>query len=459
MLASLAASYLRREAAPLPDLATFMSRTRIEVAAGPHDTTRVPFVLWPAQRDVVLPALRERLLVFLKARQLGLSWLLCGYVLHQCAQRPDQTWLLFSQGLLEANELARRISLLHHSYERPHELPRLIKDNTGALGWDNGSRALSLPATRRAGRSFTASGVILDEYAFMQWGPELLAAVKPTIDAGGQLIVLSSADGLGTPFHQFWEVAKGGASGYRAVFLPWQARPDRGPDWRAQKLAESNGDEAAVLREYPENDIEAFTAAVGLIFGGVWADGPPDGSVTEAADYVPGGGAVVWAVDDGYVGSMDPATGTYTDSSHPRVFLLAQERPDGSIVIFDEHYAVETLEGAHIAAVLGLPYPTPSTAVVDKSAAALKGHLHAAGVATISKAPGVEESIKVLRGQLALDKHRRRRIIVHPRCRHLRREFASYRRDARGAIIKAFDHGIDALRYLAWLKRHEAAHD
>lgn len=455
--ADAALAALSLQVQPLPALADFLPRTKIEDPSGQAGAL-VPFDLWPAQRDAVLPVLQsERLIVFLKARQLGLSWLTCGYALHQCLSRPGQTWLYFSQGLLEAQELARRTSLMYHHYDG--DKPVITRDNTGDLAWDNGSRVLSLPATKKAGRSFTAAGVVLDEWAFMAWGRELLGAVKPTVDAGGQLILISSADGNGSAYHQFWQAAATGEGGYKAVFLPWTARPDRGPGWRDQKLVEANGDTASVLREYPENDVEAFTAAVGLIFGGVWSDGPDDGSVREAADYLDGAGPVLWAVDDGYAGARDPRTGAFTPSSHPRVFLLVQERPDGTLCVFDESYAIETLEGPHIATVQALPYPGPDVAIVDKSAASLKGHLHAAGVATTSKAPGVEESIKVLRAALAADKNGRRRILVHPRCRQLRREFASYRRDAAGAIIKAHDHGVDALRYLAWAKRHEVTND
>jgi hypothetical protein len=38
--------------------------------------------------------------------------------------------------------------------------------------------------------------------------------------------------------------------------------------------------------------IEAFTAAAGLVYD-IWSDGPPDGNVTEDADYIPDGGPVL----------------------------------------------------------------------------------------------------------------------------------------------------------------------
>ena len=396
---------------------------------------------------------QERLIVFLKARQLGISWLACGFALWLATQYSGQAILAYSQGQLEANELIRRTSLLYREHRDP--LPPLTRDNTGLLEWGNGSRMLSLAATRRAGRSFTASLAILDEWAFMQWGRETLAAVKPTIDAGGKLFIISSADGQGTAYHQFWEQAKAGASGYTPIFLPWHARPDRGPDWRDQKLVESGGDTASVLREYPANDLEAFAAATGLVYD-VWSDGPADGNVTEDADYVPDGGRVLWACDDGYEGTLDARTGRFTASSSPRVVLLVQERLDGTICIFDESYEVKTLEEDQIARVLARPYPAPDFAVVDSAAAALRGRLRDVyGIGTYGKPGDIEESIKVTRRMLAKDTNGVRRVRVHPRCAHLRWELASYRRDDKGRPIDALNHGPDALRYLAWKMRHD----
>lgn len=444
----------RQEALRARPLADFLARTQIEVPSGAADTAMVPFGLWPAQHDVLAEMTRERLIVFLKARQLGISWLTCGFVFADCTLHDGRPWLLFSQGQLEANELTRRIGLMYRHHADVADLPPLVKDNTGELAWANGSRVISLPATKKAGRSFTAAGVVLDEWAFMLYGREVLAAVKPTIDAGGKLFIISSADGNGTPYHQFWSAAKSAASGYRAIFLPWTARPDRGPAWRDEKLAEANGDTASVLREYPANDIEAFTHAVGLIYD-VWADGPEGGNVTEAADYAPDAGDVVWFVDDGYAGERDRATRQWTAQSHPRVFLLAQIRHDGSVHIFAETYAAQLLSDQHIADVLALPYPRPAYAVVDKSAAELKGRLHAEGVYTRNGPANVEESIKELRRALAADANGRRRVLVHPRCADLRAEMTSYRRDTAGAIVKAFDHGPDALRYGLWALRYE----
>ena len=197
-----------------------------------------------------------------------------------------------------------------------------------------------------------------------------------------------------------------------------------------------------------------WVQATGLIYD-QWSDGPPDGNVTEDAEYIPEGGPVLWFVDDGYSGSLDQKTGLFTAASHPRVFLLVQLRADGTICQFAEDYAVGTLSNTHIDTVRALGYPDPEYAVVDKSAAELKGRLYAANIYTRNGAPMVEESIKEFQRALARDTNGRRRYLVHPRCRIFRAEMASYRRDTDGKILKQHDHGPDAARYGCWALRHD----
>lgn len=176
-------------------------------------------------------------------------------------------------------------------------------------------------------------------------------------------------------------------------------------------------------------------------------------SVTSAADYVPGGGPIFWAVDDGYAGERDPITGLYTATSHPRVFLIIQQRSDGGFNIIDEHHTILTEADQQLADVMALPYPLPDYAAVDKSAAQLKGKLFNKGIYTRNSPPSVEESIKEFRSALAKDANGWRKFLINPRCKLLISEFGHYRRDANGKPIKQFDHALDAGRYFAWTQR------
>lgn len=197
-----------------------------------------------------------------------------------------------------------------------------------------------------------------------------------------------------------------------------------------------------------------WVQATGLVYD-VWSDGPPDGNVTDGARYIEGGGEIIWGVDDGYSGARDAATGMYTATSHPRVFGLYQVRHDGTLVRFAESYAVKELSERHIADVLALPYPAPDYAVVDSSAAELRGRLAEADIPAFGGTHPVEEGIKVMRRFVAPDANGRRRLLVSPDCTHFRAEMASYRRDNDGKLVKQFDHGPDECRMVCWKLRNE----
>ncbi|MEO7718154.1 MAG: terminase family protein [Capsulimonas sp.] len=235
----------------------------------------MPFHLWPAQVKVLWLFLVARLILILKARQLGISWLCCAYALWLCLFHPGKLVLIFSKGQLEANEMLRRISVL---YERLPEwmlaaLPQRVKDNTEVQAWANGSSVMSL--SKAGGRSFTASLAILDEAAHIQGSRELYMALKPTIDAGGRLIILSTANGLGNLFHLLWTRAVAGKNTFKTIFLPWWARPARDRAWYEAQRAEAT-DPDQVKQEYPSTANEAFVASGRVRFAGDWINAQTD---------------------------------------------------------------------------------------------------------------------------------------------------------------------------------------
>lgn len=224
--------------------------------------TVIPFKLWPAQIKLIWLLMVTRLVVVLKARQLGISWLVCAYVLWLCFFQEGRVALFFSQGQLEADELIRRVKAM---YTRLPEWmlaagPKLTIDNTSELEWSSGSNIKSLPATKKAGRSLTASVVLMDEFAFLEWGETLYSAAKPVIDGGGQFFIVSTANGEGTLFHTLWQNAVAALNNFKAVFLPWWTRPDRTQEWYAalSRDAVTPLQIQTIRQEYPGTPDEAF---------------------------------------------------------------------------------------------------------------------------------------------------------------------------------------------------------
>lgn len=241
--------------ADVPDVADFIARLTIEEPQG-QQSTLVPFDLWPEQRRALEVIQTAPRLIILKARQLGITWLILAEDLWDCLHHPGVVVLYFSKGQLEADELIRRVAGMYERYDGTKS--RLVKQNGSELVWDNGSRMRSLPATPSAGRSFTATKVRFDEFAFMQWGQQVYTAAKPTIDGGGKLIVFSTANGEGDAFHTLWEGAIKGLNSFATLFLPWHARPSRDAAWYARVESDALTS-AEMRREYPGTPEDAFS--------------------------------------------------------------------------------------------------------------------------------------------------------------------------------------------------------
>ena len=117
----------------------------------------VPFRLWPAQYRTLQKVEENLQVIILKARQLGLTWLLVCYALWMMTFRPGTGILLFSRRDDEASELLDRMKGVHA------RLPGFLRatptvDNEhefsfGALG----SEAKAFPTTKHSGRTYTAT--------------------------------------------------------------------------------------------------------------------------------------------------------------------------------------------------------------------------------------------------------------------------------------------------------------
>lgn len=222
----------------------------------------LPFRMWPAQLTTLEQIATQRLLIVLKARQLGLSWLALCYVLWVMLFQPAATALVFSKREDEAVELlSNRLKGIYARLPRWMQAQAVTADSRLDWSLSNGSSANGFPTT--GGRSYTGSIVLVDEADFVEDLDGLLNAVKPTIDAGGQMIMISTVDKAepNSPFKNIYRAAKRGDTEWRPVFLPWHARPGRDEAWYAAQKADVLARTGALddlHQEYPATDTEAL---------------------------------------------------------------------------------------------------------------------------------------------------------------------------------------------------------
>ena len=287
-----------------------------------YDATRrewIPFDLWPAQVDALATLQQQRQTVILKARQLGLSWLTLGYALWLMLFHPAAAVLFFSRRDEEAKYMLSDERLRGMFTRLPEWLRSGIAATTsGAHEWtlSNGSSARAFPTT--GGRSYTATLAVVDEADFCDDLDALLNAVKPTIDAGGALVLLSTADKSKplSPFKRIYRAAQAGQNDYAPIFLPWSARPDRTPAWYAQQRRDvfaRTGSYDDCDQEYPATDTEALQGrSLDKRFPAPWLDACKAVRNPLVDSFMSMPGLAVYALPDkdrAYVIGADPAEG------------------------------------------------------------------------------------------------------------------------------------------------------
>ena len=265
----------------------------------------------------------NRLVVALKARQLGLTWLVLAFALWLMLFYPIATVLLFSRRDEEATDLlAIRLRGMYDRLPAWLKVRGITADNDHEWMLTNGSRALAFPTT--AGDSYTATLAVVDEADLCPDLDRLMRAVKPTIDAGGRMVLLSRSDKSKphSPFKRMYTAARQGQNDWTPVFLPWNARPERDGAWyEAQRrdVFARTGTTDDLAEQYPTTDVEALSPrSLDKRIRADWlqqcfADGAPLASLPRDAPAIPG--LVVFALPHAggkYVLGADPAEGNPT---------------------------------------------------------------------------------------------------------------------------------------------------
>jgi hypothetical protein len=226
---------------------------------------------WYWQREVIDRWQARPLNLVLKARQLGITWLAVGYMLHKLLVHPGTRGLIVSINEDEAIKVVNRMFDMFNSL--PEHLQfgaKITKPTRDArpstlieFTFPDGtiSSAVGFPSTRRAGHGEVATLVLLDEFSRHEYAGDSWKAMFSTADHGGQIIVISTANGVsneqtgeGNFFHHLFVNAE--AYGIDVQFLPWSLHPQRDETWYANVARALPSHMRA--EQYPRNPEDAF---------------------------------------------------------------------------------------------------------------------------------------------------------------------------------------------------------
>ena len=225
----------------------------------------VRFELWGAQASVLKTLLKNLLVIILKARQLGMTWLCLGFALWLMLFRPAATILLFSKTDDEAvHMLDFRLKGMYERLPNFLKSRAVVKNNAHEWVLANGSMAKALATTR--GDSYTVTYALVDEADLVPNLDEMLNSIKPTIDAGGRLTLLSRSNKKKpqSTFKRIYRGAIDGANTWAHVFLAWWTRPGRTLAWYEEQKRDFLARTVSLdglFEQYPAVDTEALDPA------------------------------------------------------------------------------------------------------------------------------------------------------------------------------------------------------
>jgi len=227
--------------------------------------TAIKMSLWPEQRKIIPTLVESNLLIILKARQLGLTWIVAIYVLWQIMTNP----LYLAVVISVTEELS--IEFLERVYFIMDRLPAWllppIKTRTKQVlefQHQNGltSTIKSLPTTEMGAQSKTPNLLIMDETCKNRLAKAIFNASYPGIEqAKGQVIVISNAIKEGAGWYwtrDLYIATMRGLNNFKRIFLPYSAHPYRPKDFREQMVA-AGMTEQDINENYPASEEEAIT--------------------------------------------------------------------------------------------------------------------------------------------------------------------------------------------------------
>lgn len=245
----------------------------------------IPFKLWESQRQVAPLLVDEKLLICLKARQLGITWLVVCYVLW-CAIFHFNELIIIISGDNEdfSKEFIERVKFVFDNlplWMKPRVYKRnelnlcfgeeVLDKKTGEMKIKGlNSTIKGLAPTSSAGQSKTVSRLIMDEAALNRYCKSIYSSAKPTLEhAAGQCIVISNPnkDKPGWAWvRKIYTDSMAGINKFKRLFLNWACVPGRGPNFlEEQRAAGMEEDDISLM--YPTTEAEAISAMLGSYFG------------------------------------------------------------------------------------------------------------------------------------------------------------------------------------------------
>jgi len=237
------------------------------------------FKLFPEQLRALDEMIKHKLNIVIKARQLGITWLIISYALHECFAIQQFTVAILSQTedymkeaidrfeyilirlpkwfIQEKSKETESIANLFLYEKKSAEITIYHPVNEQGIRVE--SHIKGLVSTERAGQSLTVDLLLFDEWARHDNAEAVFSAAYPTINRpdSGKFIGVSTNE-RGSYFEEIvTDCLDSNEFGFHLIFLSWNADPRRTKEWHEQTKKTLKN---TWMLNYPEKIEDALSA-------------------------------------------------------------------------------------------------------------------------------------------------------------------------------------------------------
>jgi hypothetical protein len=190
----------------------------------------IPFRLYPYQDRCINDYDTYKHNIIRKFRQGGLTTLTVLWAMWRCMFKLDQKIMVLSKSDREATGAGKMVTNAL-KYLPTWLKPQMDKDNEHEkiFGETNGSIEFW---TCEAARSKSLTYLIIDEAAFIKGMEEHWKSMYPTLATGGNCIVISTVNGVGNWYEEWYHAAVQGKNSFHVIDLNYQENPEyNNPSW------------------------------------------------------------------------------------------------------------------------------------------------------------------------------------------------------------------------------------
>jgi len=169
----------------------------------------IPFILNEAQKDLFNTLNESSRIMILKARQLGMSTAVTGYLYHLAITTPGINVALIGYNSDLTAELLDKVKTFYRSTPEAMR-PKIRYNSKYEISFPAiDSKILVLPSTENVGRGYTLFAVLITELAFIEKAEEKMLAIENAVPAGGKIVIESTPNAIGNLYHRMWMADNG----------------------------------------------------------------------------------------------------------------------------------------------------------------------------------------------------------------------------------------------------------